>query len=65
MKSWSNSAPTRALPMSTTGGLPVMTYFSCAAAPGTALAILAFTRTILSAEMITSRCSTCVVAFAA
>ncbi len=64
MKSGSNSAPTRALPMSTTGGLPVMTYFSCPCA-GTVLAILAFTRTILSAPMITSRCSTCEVAFAA
>ena len=50
MNSLSNFAPTRALPMSTTGGLPVMTYFSCACA-WTAPAILALTRTILSAAI--------------
>ena len=58
VNSESNWAPTRALPMSTTGGRPAMTYFSWAAA-WVAPAILAFTRTILSADTITPPCSTC------
>ena len=63
VNSESNWAPTRALPMSTTGGRPAMTYFSCAAA-WVAPAICAFTRTILSADTITPPCSTWAAALA-